>query len=353
MGLKVDIQKKLAGFELNVKFQKSGKPLALLGASDSGKSMTLRCIAGLEKPDYGIIEKDGKTIFNSFEGINIEVGKRKTGFIFQNYALFPNMTIYENIAFGLGKISKDEKYEIIMRELEKVHLKGLEKRYPYQLSGGQQQRAAIARALALNPEILLLDEPFSALDDHTRGVVVREIGEMLDSFKGVSIFVTHNMEEAYRLSENIAVISKGKEEAFGDKESIFKRPPTVETAKITGCKNIAEAVEIEKNRVFVKEWGVELNLSENNIRGLTHIGIRANHITITGVTESKNTILCRPEYISESPFRTTLFMNPINSTRENVVIQCEIFKKLWSEVKNSENIYNLYLKPEEIFTMGR
>ena len=112
MGLKVDIQKKLAGFELDVKFQTSGKPLALLGASGSGKSMTLRCIAGLEKPDYGIIEKDGKTIFNSFEGINVDVGKRKTGFIFQNYALFPHMTIYENIAFGLGNISKDEKWRM-------------------------------------------------------------------------------------------------------------------------------------------------------------------------------------------------------------------------------------------------
>lgn len=353
MGLKVDIQKKLAGFELDVKFETSGKTVALLGASGSGKSMTLKCIAGLEKPDYGIIQKDGKTIFNSFEGVDIGVGKRKTGFIFQNYALFPNMTIYENIAFGLGKISKDEKYEIIMRELGKVHLNGLEDRYPYQLSGGQQQRAAIARALALDPEILLLDEPFSALDDHTRGVVVREIGEMLEGFKGVSVFVTHNMEEAYRLSENIVVISKGKEEAFGDKESIFKRPPTVESAKITGCKNIAESVEIDKNRVFVKDWGVELEVAENSVRKATHIGIRANHITIADITQSKNCVLCRPEYISESPFRITLFMNPVNSIKDNVVIQCEISKKLWNEVKNSENIYNLYLNPAEIFTMGR
>lgn len=353
MGLKVDIEKKLAGFSLDIKFETSGKTLALLGASGSGKSMTLKCIAGLEKPDYGMIEKDGKYLFNSFEGINVAVGKRKTGFIFQDYALFPHMTVYENIAFGLDKISNDEKYEIIMRELGKLHLKGLENRYPYQLSGGQQQRAALARALALEPEILLLDEPFSALDDHTRGIVVREIGEMLEGFKGVSIFVTHNMEEAYRLSENIVVISKGTNEAFGNKESIFKKPPTIEAAQITGCKNIVSAVEIEKNRVFIKDWGVELDVAQNNIRGLTHIGIRANHITITDITENRNSIICRPEYISESPFRITLFMNPVNSSRDDIVIQCEISKKLWKEVKNSENIYNLYLNPEEIFTMGR
>lgn len=210
VGLKVDIQKKMAGFELDVKFEAIGKPLALLGASGSGKSMTLRCIAGLEKPDCGVIKNNGSVLFDSFENINMPVGKRKVGFIFQNYALFPHMTIYDNIVFGLGNKSKDEKASVVLRELEKVHLKGLEKRFPHQLSGGQQQRAAIARALALEPEILLLDEPFSALDDHTRGLVVREMGEMLSNYKGTAIFVTHNMDEAYRLCENIVIISKGR-----------------------------------------------------------------------------------------------------------------------------------------------
>lgn len=353
MGLKVDIQKKMGEFELDVKFETSGKPLALLGASGSGKSMTLRCIAGLEKPDYGIIERDKKVLFNSFEDINVPVGDRKVGFIFQNYALFPHMTVYENIAFGLGNKSKDEKEEIIKRELDKVHLKGFEKRYPHQLSGGQQQRTAIARSLALEPEILLLDEPFSALDDHTRGLVVREMGEMLENYKGTAIFVTHNMDEAYRLSDNIVIISKGKEEAYGHKDKIFKSPPTVETAKITGCKNIAEAVQIDKNRVFVKEWGAEFEVSENNKTGVSHIGIRANHVTIADKNKKENCFLCMPEYISESPFRITLFMQPIASTCRENVIQCEISKKLWNEVKNTENIYNLHMRAEDIFVMRR
>ena len=353
MSLKVDIQKKLAGFELDVRFEVEDKPLALLGASGSAKSMTLRCIAGLEKPDYGVIKTDKGVLYDSFEGVNIPVGKRKIGFIFQNYALFPHMTIYENMAFGLHGKSRDEKEEIIKRELAKVHLKGYEKRYPCQLSGGQQQRAAIARAVALDPEILLLDEPFSALDDHTRGVVVREMGEMLQEFKGTAIFVTHNMDEAYRLTDNIAIISKGKEEAYGDKESIFKMPPTTETARITGCKNIIPVVQVDRKRFYSEEFGCSFEVGENHIKEARYIGIRANHITIADKDEKENTVFCRAEYISESPFRVTLFLNPLKSENRETVLQCEISKKVWSEVKNSENIYNVQFRKEDIFTMWR
>lgn len=350
MGLFVDIEKKIGNFDLNIKFETNGKPLALLGASGSGKSMTLKCIAGLEKSDRGIIKTDNTVLFDSFNSINVKPGKRKIGFIFQNYALFPHMTIYNNIAFGLTGKNRDEKDEIIDKLLKKVHMKGYENRYPSQLSGGQQQRVAIARALALEPEILLLDEPFSALDNQIRNSVVKEMGEMLDGYAGSTIFVTHNMEEAYRLCEDIVIINKGKEEAYGNKERIFKEPPTVESAKITGCKNIVQANQIDMNCYFVKEWNKKIKVKENRVGG-SYIGIRANNITMAPVSEKENCILSVLSYISESPFRVTLFLSPVDAENSTTTIQCEMSKKEWNQIKNEEKIYNIKLKEEDIFVM--
>lgn len=168
MGLYVDIEKKFPEFNLKVKFESKDGVLGLLGASGSGKSMTLKCIAGLETPDRGKIVLNEKIFYDSGKNINIPIKKRKVGFLFQNYALFPNMTVNQNIGFALDNISKSEKGEIVREKINMMNLTGLSERFPSQLSGGQQQRVAIARALAINPEILLLDEPFSALDSHLR-----------------------------------------------------------------------------------------------------------------------------------------------------------------------------------------
>ena len=194
MSLEVDIIKKLQGFELKVDFKADNDILGLLGASGSGKSMTLRCIAGIETPDNGRIVLNGRVLFDSENKINIPIRERKVGFLFQNYALFPNMTVEQNIGFGLIKsISKIEKANKIRKKIIDLQLSGMEKRYPYQLSGGQQQRVALARALVVNPEILLLDEPFSALDEHLRNNMIIRLQEDLKEFKGTSIFITHNM----------------------------------------------------------------------------------------------------------------------------------------------------------------
>ena len=350
MSLKVDIKKKLHEFDLDISFHVNNKPLALLGASGSGKSMLLKCIAGLERPDEGMIEKNGEVFFDDKSKKNLCPGKRKVGFIFQNYALFPHMTVYENIKFGLKYKNRDEINEIVARELKKLHLSGFEGRYPTELSGGQQQRVALARALALEPEILLLDEPFSALDDHTRSVVVREMGEMLQEFKGTAIVVTHNMEEAYRLCDEIVIINKGKKETEGNKKNVFKNPKSVEAAKITGCKNTFEVLQVDKETVLLKGWDTKLKIT--NGTNANYIGIRAHHIEIVSSENRENCILCTPEYISESPFQITVFMKPINSRDEdNRIIQCELEKETWYKVKNSENIYNLHLSDKKIFTM--
>ncbi|MBR0179663.1 MAG: ATP-binding cassette domain-containing protein, partial [Firmicutes bacterium] len=191
MSLEVEIRKKLHGFELDVSFTTEGcSRLGVLGHSGSGKSMTLKSIAGIVTPDEGRIVLNGRTLFDSAKKINLPPQKRKVGYLFQSYALFPHMRIVDNIACGL-QLSRKEARENqqIKHIVEMLHLNGLEERYPGQLSGGQQQRAALARILAFQPEIILLDEPFSALDEPLRAELQRQLSEILHSWQKEIILV--------------------------------------------------------------------------------------------------------------------------------------------------------------------
>ncbi|MTJ53344.1 molybdate ABC transporter permease subunit, partial [Anabaena sp. UHCC 0253] len=227
-GLCLDIEKRLANFHLQVAFNTDDQPLGLLGTSGAGKSMILRCIAGIETPNKGRIILNDRVLFDSEKKINIPIYQRRIGFLFQNYALFPHMTVAENIAFGIPK-SVNVKQEV-EKQLIAMHLQGFGDRYPHQLSGGQQQRVALARALASKPEALLLDEPFSALDTHLRSQLEQQVTEILDNYSGVTLFVTHNMEEAYRLCPNLLVLEHGKEAHHGSKYEIFQHPASVNVA---------------------------------------------------------------------------------------------------------------------------
>ena len=197
MALYVDIEKDLSSFTLKSKFEQENGVLGFLGESGSGKSMTLKCIAGLENPSRGKIILNNRVLFDSEKKINLSAQERKVGFLFQNYALFPHMTVVENIELGLSNLQKEERNKITKEYIKRLCLEGLENRYPWQLSGGQQQRVALARALAPSPDILLLDEPFSALDYHLRGNMERELINILNDYHGDVIFVTHDREERY------------------------------------------------------------------------------------------------------------------------------------------------------------
>jgi len=251
---------------------KKGKLVALLGPSGSGKSTILRMIAGLETPDSGEIVIDGKVVND------VSPSKRGIGFVFQNYALFRYMTVFDNIAFGL-KIAKEKKSVIkerVEKLMELVNIKGLGKRYPNQLSGGQRQRVAFARALAPNPEILLLDEPFSALDSYLKERLVIELKETLARFQKDVVLVTHSRDEAYQLCDRIAVLSAGKLEVFGKTHAVFTRPQTVTAAVLTGCKNIADAEKRGSHDVFVPSWNVVLHTEDEVQDGLCAVGVRAH-----------------------------------------------------------------------------
>ena len=238
--LKVDIQKELSEFDLKVDFELKKGCLGILGPSGCGKSMTLKSVAGIVDPDIGVISlsTDEETIyFDSSKKINLKPQKRNVGYLFQNYALFPNMTVEENV--GIGLPDKDEKR--VSEMIKRFHLEGLEKRYPRQLSGGQQQRVALARIMAYSPDVILLDEPFSAMDTFLKEQLRIELVNSLKDFDGVSIMVTHDRDEAFQFCDELIVLDKGKIIAKGDTYDIFENPKKVEVARLTGCKNISKA----------------------------------------------------------------------------------------------------------------
>ena len=192
--LTVDIKKKLDNFILDVQFETDREILALLGASGCGKSMTLKCIAGIAKPDEGRIVLNGRVLFDSDKGINLSPQKRRVGYLFQQYALFPNMTVEKNIAAGCMEKNRERKKALVSEKIEKMHLSGLEHKYPSQLSGGQQQRVALARILINDPELLLLDEPFSALDSFLKWQLEMELSDDLKEFGRGALFVSHSKD---------------------------------------------------------------------------------------------------------------------------------------------------------------
>ena len=257
MKLDVCIKKNLRDFVLDVKFSVCDEVFALFGASGCGKSMTLKCIAGIETPDEGRIVLNERTLYDSERRINLPPQLRRAGYLFQNYALFPNMTVAENILFAAVG-TRDEKLSRLRENLSRFNLDGLEKVYPDKLSGGQAQRVAFARILSSHAEFLLLDEPLSALDNFLRRRLELELAEVF-KFYGAASLVSHDGGEVFRLAQKVAVMNAGKIEAVGTAQEIFARPPTLTAARLTGCRNISAARKISDNQFFAEDWGLTLS----------------------------------------------------------------------------------------------
>ncbi|MFN7908827.1 MAG: molybdate ABC transporter permease subunit [Microcystis sp.] len=354
IGLLVDIEKHLPGFNLSVAFNCQNQPLGLLGASGSGKSLILRSLAGVETPSRGRIVLNGRILFDSEKGINLPSRQRRIGFVVQNYALFPHLTVAENIAFSLPKnLSKKVIKQQIVNQLELVQLLGMENRYPHQLSGGQQQRVAIARALASRPEALLLDEPFSALDTHLRAQLERQMIKTLSNYDGVTIFVTHNMDEAYRICENLLVMEKGRAIANNSKQKIFERPDSVSLAKITGCKNFSRAIIINNQQLEAIDWDVKLHTIPGIPDYLAYTGIRAHQIIFGRDLGDINTFPCWLANAIEGPHRVTLYLKlnqPSNHDRD-FHIQAELYKDKWLEIKEQALPWTVTLSPQRLLLL--
>ena len=260
MSLVVDIEKKLGGFTLRTQFETADGIMALLGASGCGKSVTLKCIAGIMTPDSGRIVLDGETLFDSEKKINLTPQQRRVGYLFQQYALFPNMTVTQNIICGIRQGTREQKKKLAAEHIRRFRLDGLEKKYPAQLSGGQQQRTALARILASEPRAILLDEPFSALDSFLKWSLELELAELLGSFHGPMVWVSHDLGECYRNCRTVCVMENGRSGAVTDMDTLVYHPTTRGTAQLTGCRNFIPAVRCE-NGVRLEGWDIVLPLT--------------------------------------------------------------------------------------------
>ena len=260
MELLVNIEKKLRNFTLRADFALRDEVFALLGASGCGKSMTLKCIAGLEKPDKGRIVLDGRVLFDSEKGINLSPQQRQVGYLFQNFALFPNMTIADNIRF-VAKGSPEERERRVRENLARFDLSELSEAYPMELSGGQQQRAALARILAADAKILLLDEPFSALDHYLKWKLELELREVFKLYSGAAMLVSHDRGEVYRLADRAAAIDRGRMQKVCTRDELFQNPETLAATLLTGCKNVSRARRLSDGCVEAEDWQLTLQVS--------------------------------------------------------------------------------------------
>ncbi|HUJ29729.1 MAG TPA: sulfate/molybdate ABC transporter ATP-binding protein [Candidatus Acidoferrum sp.] len=358
MTLEVQIAKELPNFTLDVSFHaEAGAPLSVLGPSGSGKTMLLRCIAGLERPARGRIALDGRVLLDSERKIRVPARLRHVGLLFQHYALFPHRTVLENLAFGVRRLAPADRERRIAGVISRTHLSGLEHRYPRELSGGEQQRVALARALAIEPEALLLDEPLSALDTHLRSQIEGQLQETFAEYRRPTLLVTHNMEEAYRLCDRLLVLSRGRIAAWGAKEDIFRRPPTAEVARLTGCKNLSRATPISDDTVEAVDWGCQLHVARRTAsRPPAFVGIRAHHIdfaesAIPG-TSMENVVPCWLVRSSETPFRITLFLKlhaPPAGNSTEFHLQAEVFKEKWERFRDQPMPWHVRLAPSSLF----
>lgn len=312
MSLYVDIKKRFAGFTLNVQFEADKQPLGILGASGGGKSMTLKAIAGIVTPDEGQIVVDGRVLFDSKKKINVRPQQRRVGYLLQNHALFPNMTVKQNIAEAI-KGKKSERDAKIEELLTRVALDGYGVRYPSELSGGQQQRVAVARVLASEPDVLLLDEPFSALDAHLKAAMQVDMLARLAEFSGYAVMVSHDRDEVYKLCPSLLVLQQGAVDSHGATKRLFAYPERVETARLTGCKNIMPATKVAEHTVYVPDWNLQLNTVKPVPDAISHVGIRA-HRFHAATTEDPHAFSFALETQVEGPFEWEMQVRPADAS---------------------------------------
>jgi molybdate transport system ATP-binding protein len=243
--LTLAITKRLPGFTLDVSWEAEDRIVALFGPSGAGKTLTLHCLAGLVRPDAGRIEVDGRSFDDTGRRWHLPPQARRLGYVFQGYALFPHLTVAENVAFGLRGRPRAERRRRTGETLDRLGLAGVADRPPRELSGGQQQRVALGRALAPDPEILLLDEPFSALDAPLRRQLREDLGRLIREWGKTVVLVTHDLAEAYQLGERLVVYEAGRVVQAAPKAELLLRPASETVARLIGMRNIVRGAVVK------------------------------------------------------------------------------------------------------------
>ena len=311
MSLSMAIKKRYPGFTLDVELEAEEERVALLGASGCGKSLTLRCIAGVEAPDEGHIVVNGVTFFDSRSGVDLSPQERKTALLFQNYQLFPHMTALQNVCAGMPGPARDDR---ALRFLEIFGVSTLADRYPSQLSGGQQQRVALARMLAARPGILMFDEPFSALDSYLKSALEQNLLDVFSVVNRTVLYVSHDIDEACRLCDRICVMHDGHVEEGGTAEELMARPRTLAGMRLTGCKNTSRARRVSATEVEALDWGMTFDAGREVPGDVAYVGVRARHIHRDrergGGERGRNSFDLHVARVSDARFERLVLLEP-------------------------------------------
>jgi molybdate transport system ATP-binding protein len=357
--LEVDIKKSLPGFNLDVSFSINQEILSILGPSGSGKTMTLQCIAGLVQPEEGYVNLNGRVLLDTARKINLPARMRKVGFVFQSYALFPHLTVNQNIGYGIHHLPVNQIKERVEELLEKMSIQRLGDRFPRQLSAGQQQRVAVARALAPEPDVLLLDEPFSALDSLVKERLQLELQALQQFYQGNVLFVTHDLTEGYKFGTRIAVFESGHIVQHDRKEDVIASPSNHTVARLVGFKNLMEGsvLEIEGATVMleVPELGGRLkaiSLKNLNLTIGQHVtvGIRPEYVQFRD-KPGENTYMSTVDRITEGVTATNCYfhVNSVKVTRHYIMVILP--QSNAGEVCSGQTSY-LYLPPEHVVVIS-
>lgn len=320
MSLSMHVEKEMEGFKLKIDLETEKGIMGLLGYSGSGKTMTLKMIAGMVTPDKGEIVLNGRTLFDSNQRINLRPQQRNVGLMFQSYALFNTMSVYENIAIGM-KQAKQEKADEINKWLKLLELENLKDRKPKMLSGGQKQRVALARILAQKPEILLLDEPFSALDNHLKFKLEQDFKRALELFNGTVLYVSHNRQEIYRYCKETAIVSNGRIVEVKQTSDLFENCESLAGAKLTGCRNITFCEWRSSQEIVIPAWEVRL-AGPFKKKNFTHIGLRDSAFKITNQLEDETVIKARKGQIDKLADKVKLELWTLQG--ERMILTCSL-----------------------------
>jgi len=283
----VAVVKRLPGFTLDIAWSAEEPVAVLFGPSGAGKTLTLQCLAGLIRPEAGRIVVDGRVFFDAALGINLPPPRRRIGYVFQGYALFPHLTVTGNVAFGLRDRPRAERLDRTREVIERLGLRGIEERYPRELSGGQRQRVALGRALAIDPALLLLDEPLSALDRPLRESLRDELRRILDDWQRAVVVVTHDFAEAYRLGDRVIVYDAGRVVQSAPRSELLWQPASESVARIMGIRNVLRGtvVKATSDRIQVR-W-----------RGLTLEAVNSPTRSYLPPPDAPIAFFIRPEYV--------------------------------------------------------
>ena len=285
--LEVALAVQVPGFELDVAWSAGGGVAVLFGPSGAGKTLTLQCLAGLVRPRAGRIVVDGRVFFDSQTGVNVAAQARRIGYVFQGYALFPHLTVADNVGFGLRGRPRAERARRVAATLDKLGLGDLGRRYPRDLSGGQRQRVALGRALAIEPALLLLDEPLSALDAPLRRSLRDELRTILSGWGTAAVLVTHDFTEAYQIADRIVIYESGRVIQSAPRAELLWQPASEAVARIMGLRNVLHGT-------VVKAMPDRIQISW---RGLMLEAVNSPTRSYMPPPESPIAFFIRPEYV--------------------------------------------------------